>query len=147
MNDDAEVLTPEDPTEIRLATLVLLRNGTETDVTFVLAPPATIGRFDATVGPVDVDMAGLDPEGGYVSRRHARIEVRDDEWWITDLGSSNGTWVLRSDYERVDEAPLADGDQFALGNARFVFRTGSVAPAVEEQDAPEDAEAAPEFET
>ena len=42
-------------------------------------------------------------------------------WKLVDLGSSNGTFVLRDDFERVDEAELADGQEFALGNARFVF--------------------------
>ena len=41
---------------------------------------------------------------------------------IEDLGSSNGTFVLRNDLERVEAAELEDGTEFALGNARFVFR-------------------------
>ena len=37
------------------------------------------------------------------------------------MGSSNGTFVLHDDFEKVDEAELKDGDEIALGNARFVF--------------------------
>ncbi len=103
------------------ATLTVKRSGAETDVVFTLAPPSIIGRFDPTVGPIDVDLASL-PEGAYVSRKHAKITLEDGVWKLTDLGSSNGTFILRDDFERVEEADLADGDEIALGNARFVFR-------------------------
>ena len=43
-------------------------------------------------------------------------------WKLTDLGSSNGTFILRDDFERVEEVELADGDEIALGNARMVFK-------------------------
>ncbi|HVL38638.1 MAG TPA: FHA domain-containing protein [Fimbriimonadaceae bacterium] len=102
--------------------LIVKRNGAETDEEFPLNPPATVGRFDPGVGPIDVDLAAL-AEGTYVSRRHAKITCEDDVWRIQDLGSSNGTFLLRGDdFERVEEAELQDGDEIALGNARFVFR-------------------------
>jgi pSer/pThr/pTyr-binding forkhead associated (FHA) protein len=72
------------------------------------------------VGPIDVDLGTL-PEGSYVSRKHAKITHDDGLWKIEDLGSSNGTFILRDDFERVTEAELADGTEIALGNARFVF--------------------------
>ena len=108
------------PTEGQ-ARLIVKRNGAETDTVFVLNPPTTIGRFDPSVGPIDVDLADL-PEGSYVSRKHAKITCDDGVWMIEDLGSSNGTFVLRNDFERVEAAELEDGTEFALGNARFVFR-------------------------
>ncbi|HRI45053.1 MAG TPA: FHA domain-containing protein [Fimbriimonadaceae bacterium] len=118
---------PEGPTGI----LVLKRGGAETEEVFLFSPPAVIGRFDPTVGPIDVDLGSI-PEGAYVSRKHARIEIRDGEWFLSDLGSSNGTFKLgEQDFESIEgEAPLADGDEIALGNARFVFRT--VSPSADE---------------
>jgi pSer/pThr/pTyr-binding forkhead associated (FHA) protein len=101
--------------------LIVKRSGAETDSVFPVNPGSIIGRFDPSVGPIDVDLGSL-PEGVYVSRKHARLDFVDDAWKIVDLGSSNGTFVLREDFERVEEAGLADGDEFALGNARFVFR-------------------------
>lgn len=97
------------------------RNGVETDMTFEFRPPATVGRFDPTVGPVDVDLASLD-EAQYISRKHARITLSEEGWLLEDLGSSNGSYVLRGDFERVESSPLVDGDEVAFGNARFVFR-------------------------
>lgn len=101
--------------------LIVKRSGAETDIEFPVHSPATIGRFDPAVGPIDIDLGSL-PEGVYVSRKHAKLTLEDDVWTITDLGSSNGTYVLRDDFERVEEAILSDGTEIALGNARFVFR-------------------------
>lgn len=100
--------------------ITVKRGGAPTDIKFSISPPAVIGRFDPAVGPVDVDLASL-PEGSYVSRKHAKITCDAGVWTLSDMGSSNGTFILRSDFERVDEAELKDGDEFALGNARFLF--------------------------
>jgi pSer/pThr/pTyr-binding forkhead associated (FHA) protein len=105
------------------ATLTVRRNGTDTDTVFVVNPPTVIGRFDPAVGPIDIDLGSL-PEGAYVSRKHAKIVLEDGVYTIQDLGSSNGTFVLRDDFERVESAELSDGTEIALGNARFVFRIG-----------------------
>jgi hypothetical protein len=42
----------------------------------------------------------LFPEDGYVSGTHARISLRDEHVYLTDLGSSNGTF-LRLRHERT----------------------------------------------
>ena len=116
----------EPPSCARTGKLVVKRGGAETDISFALSPPAIIGRFDPSVGPIDVDLAEL-PEGSYVSRKHAKIACDGDSWTIQDLGSSNGTFVLKDDFERVETAELTDGTEFALGNARFVFHLIEVA--------------------
>jgi len=105
--------------------IVLKRGGAPTDIKFPISPPAVMGRFDPAVGPIDVDLAPL-PEGAYVSRKHAKISYEGGAWKLSDMGSSNGTFILRNDFERVDETEIKDGDEFALGNARFQFHiTGS----------------------
>ncbi|MCB8933659.1 MAG: FHA domain-containing protein [Fimbriimonadaceae bacterium] len=101
--------------------LILRRSGADTEFVFPLSSPAVVGRFDPAVGPVDVDLGPLD-EGVYVSRKHAQFELEDGVWKLRDLGSSNGTFVLRDDFERIEEAELEDGTEIAFGNARFVFR-------------------------
>lgn len=103
------------------AKLVLKRGGAETDIEFPLTSPAVAGRFDPSVGPIDVDLGTL-PEGAYVSRKHAKFTLEDGVWSVTDLGSSNGTFVLNDDFERVETAQLRDGQEVALGNARFIFK-------------------------
>ena len=100
--------------------LIVKRNGAETEEVFVVNNPCVIGRFDPPVGPIDIDLGAL-PEGVYVSRKHAKIYHEDGAWRIKDLGSSNGTFLLADDFQKVDDAELADGTEIALGNARFVF--------------------------
>jgi pSer/pThr/pTyr-binding forkhead associated (FHA) protein len=123
LTDTSVVAEPEAfvPAETPEARLIVKRSGAETEEVFSIHPPATIGRFDPNVGPIDVDLGKI-PEGAYVSRKHAKITYEDGVWMIHDLGSSNGTFVLTSDFERVEMAELTDGAEFALGNARFVFR-------------------------
>lgn len=122
------------------AKLILKRSGVETDEVFEFGSPATVGRFDPSVGPIDVDLGPLD-EGVFVSRKHAKFICEDGTWRIEDLGSSNGTFVLRSDFEKVDSAELADGDDVAFGNARFVFRTVTNQDALPTELAADEAEA------
>jgi pSer/pThr/pTyr-binding forkhead associated (FHA) protein len=115
--------------------LVVKRSGAETDIEFPINPPATIGRFDPGVGPIDIDLGSM-PEGSYVSRKHAKITCDGGVWQIVDLGSSNGTFVLRDDFERVETADLHDGQEIALGNARFVFHLVAVEAEPEPEPEP-----------
>jgi dipeptidyl aminopeptidase/acylaminoacyl peptidase len=52
------------------------------------------------------------------SGRHGRIEVRGGAFWISDLGSTNGTLV---NGEPVIERQLADGDLIAIGQNTIRF--------------------------
>lgn len=62
-----------------------------------------------------------------VSRRHARLYRHGDGWWISDLGSANGTWV---NGERVDEMSLSPGDRIEVGGTELLFvASGAPAPA------------------
>jgi diguanylate cyclase (GGDEF)-like protein len=58
-----------------------------------------------------------------VSRQHSRL-VRDLEaqWWVEDLGSTNGTFVNEV---RVTRQMLVDGDQVRFGDAIFKFLSGT----------------------
>jgi len=120
-------LSPSAPAASSGATLTLKRNGVLADASFPLGERAVIGRFDADTGPVDVDLAPL-PEANYVSRRHAEIWREGDTWKLKDLGARNGTFIRGDDgkFQRIaDEQTLGDGDEIALGNARFEFRKGA----------------------
>jgi DNA-binding winged helix-turn-helix (wHTH) protein len=60
-----------------------------------------------------------------VSRRHARILVDERGATLEDLGSKNGT--LLNGRPLAAPAPLADGDEIGLGEARIGFRSYCVA--------------------
>jgi FHA domain-containing protein/zinc ribbon protein len=106
--------------------LTLKRSGVLTGEVFQFGDRVVIGRFDPESGPVDVDLGPL-PEATYISRHHAEL-WRDPsgQWLIKDLGSRNGTFVRSAgggEFQRVaGDQPLQDGDEVALGNARFEFR-------------------------
>lgn len=81
-----------------------------------------IGRWDADGGIFpDVDLDSDDPEAK-VSRRHARITRRSGQYYIEDLGSTNGTFVNRG--RRLlpgDRQPLRDGDEVIVGKTFLKF--------------------------
>ena len=83
---------------------------------------AQIGRWDADGGIFpDVDLDADDPEAK-VSRRHARITRRGEEYFIEDLGSTNGTFINRG--RRLlpgDRQPLHDGDEVIVGKTFLRF--------------------------
>jgi hypothetical protein len=82
-----------------------------------------IGRWDADSGIFpDVDLDADDPEAK-VSRRHARITRRNAQYFIEDLGSTNGTFVNRG--RRLlpgDRQPLQDGDEIIIGKTFLSFK-------------------------
>jgi pSer/pThr/pTyr-binding forkhead associated (FHA) protein/uncharacterized RDD family membrane protein YckC len=55
-----------------------------------------------------------------VSRRHAILELREDQYIIRDNNSSNGT-VVNGD-KLSGEQELRDGDLIAIGSARLLFQ-------------------------
>ena len=54
-----------------------------------------------------------------VSRRHAVVEHRGDQFFLRDCHSANGS-VVNGD--RVSERALRDGDLVAIGSMRLLFR-------------------------
>jgi len=56
-----------------------------------------------------------------LSRTHCHIERVGHQWFIEDLGSTNGTWIQG---RRVKREALGDGTSFEAGDARFVFHAG-----------------------
>jgi pSer/pThr/pTyr-binding forkhead associated (FHA) protein len=60
-----------------------------------------------------------------VSRRHVEIRREGGSFVVHDAGSLNGTYLNR---ERVDTAPLRDGDELQIGTFKLVFLSGRGAP-------------------
>src|SRR6185436_12196341 len=57
-----------------------------------------------------------------VSRRHARLFIRDEGHYIEDLGSTNGTFVNDQEIDRATQ--LRNGDLVRCGGAVFKFIEG-----------------------
>lgn len=65
-------------------------------------------------GP-DVDVKVDDP---YCSARHCRIYQRGAAYWVEDLGSTNGTWIISAEQGRrkvTYRAILLPGDKVRIG--------------------------------
>ncbi len=56
-----------------------------------------------------------------VSRLHARIDRRDETYWLTDLNSTNGTAVNGRALEANETIQLHAGDRVDLADLRFKF--------------------------
>jgi tetratricopeptide (TPR) repeat protein len=72
--------------------------------------PFVIGR------EADVSLVG----DTAASRQHARVTQADGDFWVEDLGSTNGTWVNRHRIRRIVE--LHRGDILEIGEHRFEVR-------------------------
>jgi hypothetical protein len=109
-----------------VASLTVKRGGALTTQRFEIAGTRVVlGRFDTDSGPVDIDFDAL-PEAHHVSRHHCELWCDGGRWFVQDLKSANGTFVraaASAQFARVGEGAhhLQDGDELALGNARFVF--------------------------
>ena len=64
---------------------------------------------------LDCSIVVADP---LVSRSHARIERRNQNWYVIDQGSGNGTFV---NDQRISESLLSHGDRIRIGKATITF--------------------------
>ncbi|HEX6208576.1 MAG TPA: FHA domain-containing protein [Actinomycetota bacterium] len=53
-----------------------------------------------------------------VSRQHARLYRQAGQWWISDLGSANGTWV---NGQQVEQSALSPGDRIQVGGTDLIL--------------------------
>ena len=57
-----------------------------------------------------------------VSRSHANIIIRDEEYYVIDTNSTNHTYINGNMIPSNTETPLNDKDMLKLGNEDFEFR-------------------------
>lgn len=55
----------------------------------------------------------------FASNQHARIFVRKGQYWLEDMGSTNGTFV--NEVQVKQPVVLADGDRLRVGSVTFQF--------------------------
>jgi DNA-binding NtrC family response regulator len=69
-----------------------------------------VGRASSNAIPVADERA---------SRKHAEIHYQDNQWWVRDLESRNGTWV---DGKRIEgPCPLVPGNQIVVASCLMTF--------------------------
>ena len=105
-------LRPVDVGDVAAATgaLVIRSGGGRVGQSFPLAGERlTIGRSpDAEIFLDDVT----------VSRDHAVLVRRADDWFLDDSGSLNGTYVNR---RRIESHKLVDGDELQVGKYKLTY--------------------------
>lgn len=102
---------------------LVIEKGRSSGKQFMLSDvESQIGRWDADGGIFpDVDLDTDDPEAK-VSRRHARITLSNGQYFLEDLGSTNGTFVNRG--KRLppgQRQALCDGDEIIVGKTFLRF--------------------------
>jgi len=116
------VSSPLNPLTKPHAWLVIERGRSAGRKFMLSAEESQIGRWDADGGVFpDVDLDTDDPEAK-VSRRHARITLKNGEYFVEDLGSTNGTFVNRG--KRLlpgQPQPLRESDEIIVGKTFLRF--------------------------
>jgi FHA domain len=105
--------------------MLVIERGRSIGKQFMLSElESQIGRWDADGGIFpDIDLDADDPEAK-VSRRHARISLNNGQYFVEDLGSTNGTFVNRGKrlMPGIRQA-LNDGDEIIVGKTFLRFKT------------------------
>ena len=91
---------------------------------WTLASPFRIGRAEGN----DLELA--DPG---ISRRHASIELDDQDWVVRDCGTLIGIQVNELALRTSATAVLRDGDVLGIGAWRFRFNVLSVTPEIQRE--------------
>lgn len=98
------------------------RRGSPTHV-IVVEGSSTGSRADLGETPILIGRgsdASIRLDDDYASTRHARIAASGDQWFVEDLGSTNGTYVGSS---RITQpTPLGLGSQIRIGKTVLELR-------------------------
>ncbi|HEY4137737.1 MAG TPA: FHA domain-containing protein [Casimicrobiaceae bacterium] len=88
-----------------------------------------LDRGEAVIGRGDADLRF--EADHFMSPLHARLELREGQLWMRDLGSRNGSWIF------IDQpTKLTDGDLILVGSQLLRFRRlGYPGPHPPEADA------------
>lgn len=118
-------VTDSDVLEVKLLKKVLTAMDKEILPSLEVVTGVAEGKKFILEEDFDEGIIGRDPgvdfpiEEYVISRRHAKLEKRDDGFYVKDIGSKNGTYVNN---KLVGEARLQDGDRMSLGTIVIIFR-------------------------
>ncbi|PJF22622.1 MAG: hypothetical protein CUN56_05060 [Phototrophicales bacterium] len=96
--------------------LILVIRGIVERLTLPESQTVILGRADARIQYMpDVDLTPYGALDRGVSREHARLHVENGHIYITDLGSTNGTFLSGEQLEPHQPVMLRKGDELLLG--------------------------------
>jgi CRP-like cAMP-binding protein len=84
-----------------------------------------IGRYDSVTGMrPEIDLSNEDSHRN-VSRRHARLVVKDGRFFVAEeIGTMNGTFLNGQKLPNGVLTPIQDGDELTLCRLPLTFKTG-----------------------
>lgn len=107
MSENAGLKQEAEETSFKLLLKIVKSSFFMPQTEWVLEPGEyVLGRYPSN------DIVIPDP---YVSRRHARIFVKDNDWFIEDLDSTNGTIVNNVDIRDKGLVKLEDNAEIIIG--------------------------------
>jgi pSer/pThr/pTyr-binding forkhead associated (FHA) protein len=111
-------LSPQTKTDaLVVGQLKLLQGGGPSEVPITLGAN-TLGRMADNVICIRADR--------YVSGHHAVLNADEQVFRLTDLGSTNGTFLNGLRLTPNEAVAISDGDEITLGGAVFIFRRGPI---------------------
>lgn len=84
-----------------------------------------LGRADPSKNFVpDIDLSLYAPSDNGISRRHVRLHVEGENLYVTDLESTNGTFLRGERLKPNEPTPIYRGDELVLGKLalKVLFR-------------------------
>ena len=97
-----------------------------------LYPQAATGEAPLTFTVPELSV-GRDPSSDLclddrtISSRHAHLIFRQDQWWVEDLGSTNGTFL--NDHRIDTPTVIAHGDRLQFGQNEFLVTIDLLQPS------------------
>jgi pSer/pThr/pTyr-binding forkhead associated (FHA) protein len=85
--------------------------------------PLIVGKFDPDAGLVEIDLLNF-PNSDLISRNHSELSFDGKNWQVTDLNSTNGTWLKRGTdraFKITQTETLSEGDRLSFANIVFTF--------------------------
>jgi len=101
-------------------TIVIFVEDRREPLAALVQPSITLGRrLTGSAARAHVDLEDLQAFDRGVSRVHARITRNNHTFTLTDLGSSNGTFLNGKNLKPNEEFPIANGDEVRLGEMKL----------------------------
>lgn len=122
-DDDEDSETSQIPDEQR--EIILLIRGMVERVVISAGKTFKLGRFElGSSRPEEIDLTPYGALDRGVSRLHAQLHMEDQQLYITDLNSTNGTYLGGEKLPPHDPTPLKKGDELLLGRlaVQILFR-------------------------
>jgi CRP-like cAMP-binding protein len=90
----------------------------------VFKSDSLIGRYDSVTGmSPEIDLTGED-QSRNISRRHARLVVKDGKHFIAEeIGTMNGTFLNGQKLPNGVLTPIKDGDELTLCRLSITFKS------------------------